>query len=138
MMNAARYTLLYDGACRICTSQMATVAAYNDAGLVEILDLRSPEVRERFPEITPEAAQRELHLVAPDGAIYRGAEAVRETLLRLPSLRGLGEVLRLPGAMTLARPLYAFIAANRYLIGGRTDDACTDGTCAPQKPETRL
>jgi predicted DCC family thiol-disulfide oxidoreductase YuxK len=132
-IQSSRYTLLYDGACRICTGQIATVAAYNDADLIEILDLRSPEVRERFPQITPEAAQRELHLVAPDGSLYRGAEAVRETLLRLPSLRGLGEVMRLPGVIELARPIYAFIAANRYLLGGRTDAACSDGTCAPQR-----
>ena len=133
MMQASRYTLLYDGACRICTGQAETVAAYNDADLIEILDLRSPEVRERFPQISPADAQRELHLVAPDGTLHRGAEAVRETLLRLPSLSGLGEVMRLPGVMNLARPIYAFIAANRYLIGGRTDDQCADGTCAPDK-----
>ncbi len=112
------------------------VAAYNDAELIEILDLRSPAVRERFPQVTPEAAQRELHLVAPDGALFRGAEAVRETLLRLPSLRGLGELLRLPGVIDLARPIYAFVAANRYLFGGRTDD-CTDGTCARQQEPDR-
>lgn len=132
-MNTSRYTLLYDGACRICTGQVEMVAAYNDADLIEIVDLRSPAVHERFPQITPEAAQRELHLVSPDGTLYRGAEAVRETLLRLPSLRGLGEVLGLPGMMNLARPIYAFVAANRYLIGGRTDDACADGTCTPAK-----
>jgi predicted DCC family thiol-disulfide oxidoreductase YuxK len=117
---------------------MQTVAAYNDAKQIEILDLRDPSVRERFPQITPEEAQRELHLVAPDGAIYRGAEAVRETLLRLPSLRGLGEVLRLPGAMLFARPFYAFVAANRYLLGGRTDDTdCTDGTCVRDETPRR-
>lgn len=134
-MHTSRYTLLYDGACRICTGQAETVAAYNDAGQIEILDLRSPEVRERFPQVAPEVAQRELHLVAPDGTLYRGAEAVRETLLRLPSLRGLGEVMRLPGVMDLARPIYAFIAANRYLFGGRTDTACPDDACAPTKRE---
>jgi predicted DCC family thiol-disulfide oxidoreductase YuxK len=127
-MTAARYTMLYDGNCRICTGQAETVAAFNDDGLIEILDLNSPEVRARFPQVTPDAAQRELHLVAPDGSLFRGAEAVRETLLRLPSLRGLGELMRVPGAMSLARPLYAWVAANRYLFG-RTGDSCDDGSC---------
>jgi predicted DCC family thiol-disulfide oxidoreductase YuxK len=128
----SRYTLLYDGTCNICTSQMRTIAEYNDDGLIELLDLHDPTAQERFPQVTPEMARRELHLVAPDGSLYQGAEAVRETLLRLPSLRGLGELLRLPGAMSIARPLYAWLAANRYNIGGRVEN-CADGTCAPSR-----
>lgn len=127
-MTAHRFTMLYDGSCRICTSQASTVAAYNDDGLIELLDLNAPAAQARFPQVTPAAARRELHLVAPDGSLHRGAEAVREILLRLPALRGLGELLRLPGAMSLAGPLYAFIAENRYRIGGRVEE-CADGTC---------
>jgi predicted DCC family thiol-disulfide oxidoreductase YuxK len=127
-----RYTLLYDGACRICVGQIGTVANYDDDGLIELLDMNLPEAQARFPQVTPEMARHELHLVAPDGSLHQGAEAVRETLLRLPSLRGLGELLRLPGAMSLARPIYAWIARNRYRLGGRTDD-CADGVCAPSK-----
>jgi predicted DCC family thiol-disulfide oxidoreductase YuxK len=123
-----RYTMLYDGNCRICTGQAQTVAAYNDDGLIEVLDMNSAEARARFPQITPAMAQRELHLVAPDGSLYRGAEAVRATLLCLPSLRGLGELMGLPGAMSFARPVYAWVARNRYLFGGQPEN-CTDGAC---------
>jgi predicted DCC family thiol-disulfide oxidoreductase YuxK len=123
-----RYTMLYDGNCRFCTSQAQTVEAYNDAGLIEVLDMNSADARARFPQITPAMAQRELHLVAPDGSLYRGAEAVRATLLCLPSLRGLGELMQLPGAMSFARPLYAWVARNRYLLGGGAAP-CEDGVC---------
>ncbi|HMQ34388.1 MAG TPA: DUF393 domain-containing protein [Chloroflexaceae bacterium] len=123
-----RYTMLYDGACRMCARQARLVEAYNDGGLIEVLDMNSPEARARFPQVTPAMARRELHLVAPDGGLFRGAEAVRETLLRLPSLRGLGELLGLPGAMSFARPVYAWVARNRYLLGGRAEP-CEDGTC---------
>jgi predicted DCC family thiol-disulfide oxidoreductase YuxK len=127
-MKTAAYTMLYDGNCRICRSQAQTIAGYNDDGLIEVLDMNTPDARARFPQVTPAMAQREMHLVAPDGTLYRGAEAVRETLLRLPALRGLGELMRLPGAMGLARPLYAWVARNRYLLGGRVE-SCEDGTC---------
>lgn len=120
--------MLYDGNCRICTAQAQTVESYNDDGLIEVLDMNSRAAMARFPQITPAMAQRELHLVGPDGSLYRGAEAVRETLLRLPSLRGLGELMHLPGAMSVARPLYAWVARNRYLLGGRAEP-CEDGAC---------
>lgn len=123
-----RYALLYDGACRICTSQIQTVSAYNRADLIEMLDMNDPHAQQRFPQVTPEMAQRELHLVAPDGQFYQGADAVRETLLRLPDLRGLGMLMGFPGVMLFARPLYGLIAANRYLLGGRVEP-CDDGSC---------
>lgn len=127
-MTAPRYTLLYDGNCRICVGQADMVAAYNDAGMIDLLDMNSPAARARFPQVRPEDARRELHLVAPDGTLHRGAEAVRQTLLRLPALRGLGDLMGLPGAMGLARPIYAFVARNRYLLGGRAD-TCEDDLC---------
>jgi predicted DCC family thiol-disulfide oxidoreductase YuxK len=127
-MTANRYALLYDGNCRICTGQAALVARYDSARRIEPLDMNTPEARARFPQVTPAAARRELHLVAPDGALYRGPEAVRETLLRLPRLWALGQLMRLPGVMALARPIYRLVARNRYLLGGRAagcdGDAC--------------
>jgi predicted DCC family thiol-disulfide oxidoreductase YuxK len=120
--------MLYDGACRICVRQAQMVRAYNDDGRIEVLDLHSAAAQARFPQVRPEDARRELHLVAPDGTLHRGAEAIREILLRLPALSGLGQLLRLPGMMSLARPLYAFVADNRYLLGGRAD-ACEGDVC---------
>lgn len=131
-MKIAPYTLLYDGNCQICVGQAETVAAYNDDDLIELLDMNSPDARTRFPQIRPEDAQRELHLAAPDGQLYRGAEAVRETLLRLPALSGLGELLRLPGAIHVARPIYAWVARNRYRLGGRAAP-CKDNACAREE-----
>jgi predicted DCC family thiol-disulfide oxidoreductase YuxK len=127
-MTANRYTLLFDGNCRICSGQAELVARYDSAGRIQPLDMNTPEARASFPQVTPAAARRELHLVAPDGALYRGPEAVRQTLLRLPRLRALGRLMGLPGAMAVARPLYRLVARNRYLLGGRAG-ACDGDSC---------
>lgn len=128
MSTTPPYTLLYDASCRICTRQVRVVEEHDRAERVELLDINSEEARVRFPQITPQDARRELYLAAPDGTLYRGAEAVRQTLLLLPPLRGLGRLMSLPGAMVLARPLYAWVARNRYRLGGRTG-SCEEGTC---------
>ncbi len=127
-MTANRHTLLFDGNCRICSGQAALVARHDPAGRIESLDMNTPEARARFPQVTPAAARRELHLVAPDGALYRGPEAVRETLLRLPRLRALGLLMRLPGVMAVARPIYRLVARNRYRLGGRAA-GCDGDSC---------
>lgn len=121
------YTMLYDGNCRICRQQAEWVEAYDEQRQIELLDANSPAARERFPQISHEEAMGQLHVIGPDGTIYRGAEAVRELLLRLPALRGLGELMRLPGALMVAGPIYDFVARNRYLFGGNS--ACDDGSC---------
>ncbi|WP_298403091.1 thiol-disulfide oxidoreductase DCC family protein [uncultured Chloroflexus sp.] len=121
------YTMLYDGNCRMCRQQAKWVAMYDEQRQIELLDANSTAARERFPQISHEEAMGQLHVVGPDGTIYRGAEAVRELLLRLPALRGLGELMSLPGALTVAGPIYNFIARNRYLFGG--NPVCDDGSC---------
>lgn len=134
-MSSERYSMLYDGRCRICTGQAELAARYDDDRRLELLDMNDPAAQARFPQITPADAQRELHLVAPDGSIERGATAVRRILLLLPALRLFGELMRLPGAMALANPLYRLVAENRYLLGGRVEH-CEDGSCSlHQQPQ---
>jgi predicted DCC family thiol-disulfide oxidoreductase YuxK len=125
----SRYTMLYDGNCRICCSQADLVRSFNSQDRIEVLDLHDPSAIVRFPQFSAQAVRSELHLVAPDGSVHIGAAAVREVLLRLPSLRGLGEILALPGMTALAAPFYRLVAANRYLFGGRPT-ACEDDSCA--------
>lgn len=123
------YTLLYDGSCPFCRNQAAIVAQFDTFGRIERLDINSDQARERFPQITPQAAQRELHLATPEGhTLYRGAEAVRKTLMLLPMLRLPGLMMHLPGAMAMAKPMYRLVARHRHLFGGRSEP-CDDGTC---------
>jgi predicted DCC family thiol-disulfide oxidoreductase YuxK len=127
----ALYTLLYDAACPICSGQARNVRQFDRKRRIELLDINSSEARQRFPRIGPEDAQREMYLAAPGGKLYRGVEAVRQTLLLLPGARGLGALMYLPGAMALAKPLYRWVARNRYRLSGREKEAC-EGTCEPR------
>jgi predicted DCC family thiol-disulfide oxidoreductase YuxK len=124
------YMLLYDGDCRICTAQARLLLRYDSEQRIALLPLASPVAQARYPQIRPEDAQRWMHIVGPDGRIWRGADAVRLTLLLLPLGRVLGALLYLPGAMRLARPLYDWFARNRYRFGGYTTARCDGESCA--------
>jgi predicted DCC family thiol-disulfide oxidoreductase YuxK len=127
------YILLYDGACRICTAQARDIARYDTDHRIGLLDLNAPAARERYPQISPTDAQRWMHIVGPDGRIWRGADAVRLALLLLPLGRALGALLYLPGVMRIARPLYDWFARNRYRFGGYSAGACAGGACAVRR-----
>jgi predicted DCC family thiol-disulfide oxidoreductase YuxK len=124
------YTLLYDSDCRICTAQARQLLRYDSEQRIALLPLASSATHTRYPQITPEDAQRWMHIVGPDGRVWRGAEAVRLTLLLLPLGRVLGALLYLPGAMRLAHPLYDWFASNRYRFGGYTATQCDGDACA--------
>jgi predicted DCC family thiol-disulfide oxidoreductase YuxK len=126
------YTLLYDGSCPICSGQAKTIASLDTEHHIALLDLHSESVHQRFPHILPDDAQQEIHLIAPDGiTTYRGAAAVRQTLLLLPLLRPAGMLMFLPGVMTIARPVYGWVAEHRYFLAGSKTDECEGGTCQP-------
>ena len=124
------YTLLYDSACRICTAQAHALLRYDSDRRIALLALGSLTAQARYPQIAPEDAQRWMHIVGPDGRIWRGADAVRLALLLLPLGRALGALLYLPGAMRIARPLYDWFARNRYRFGGYTTASCDGDSCA--------
>jgi predicted DCC family thiol-disulfide oxidoreductase YuxK len=124
------YTLLYDGDCRICTAQARGLLRYDSDNRFALLALGSSAAHARYPQITPEDAQRWMHIVGPDGQIWRGADALRLVLLLLPLGRVFGALLYLPGALRLARPLYDWFARNRYRFGGYTTMDCAGDACA--------
>jgi predicted DCC family thiol-disulfide oxidoreductase YuxK len=124
------YTLLYDGACRICAAQAHGLLRYDTERRIALLAIDDPAARERNPQIAPEDAQRWIHIVGPDGRIWRGADALRVTLLLLPPGRVLGALMYLPGVMRVARPLYDWFARNRYRFSRYAAADCAGGACA--------
>ena len=110
-------TLVYDADCAMCrASALWLMRRAMTAGQLEILPCRSAPRRARFPAITDERCMQAMQLVLPDGRVLEGADAVPELLRRIPRWRWAAAVLAVPGARSLARRLYAWIAANRMRI----------------------
>jgi predicted DCC family thiol-disulfide oxidoreductase YuxK len=119
--------VLYDGACALCTRQAGNLARLARGRVrAEALQTALP----RFPGLSEAEALREIKLVAADGRVYGGADAlVRLVNLGRPLLGKLLYPYYLPGVRQLADAAYGWVARNRYRLFGRAD-ACEGGSCA--------
>jgi len=118
-------TVLYDGRCRFCRSQIALLRGLDLSGRLAFTSLHDPSVAREFPEIPLEELHRQMYVVDPRGQARGGAEAVRYLSRRLMLLWPLALFLHIPGTLPIWHQLYAFIARHRLKIAG----SCEDGTC---------
>ena len=125
--------VLYDGRCRFCRARVEQLRWLDAGGRLAYLSLHDPQVAERYPDVDGQRLLEEMCVVNRSGARRWGAEAVRYLSRRLPRLWWLAPLMHLPGIMLLARPVYAWVSRNRYLIAGRTED-CDDGACSIHRP----
>ncbi|MFL6590989.1 MAG: lipase maturation factor family protein [Chthoniobacterales bacterium] len=103
--------LIFDGDCYFCRRWIERWRVVT-AGAVEYAPFQ--EARAQFPEIAPENFEQAVHLIEPDGKVYRGAEAVFRSLAFARGGRRLfWAYQRIPGLAPVADAVYAFIARNR-------------------------
>ena len=98
---------------------------------MEAINFQEPGVLARFPAVSYEACMQAMHLVSPDGRIYKGFEAAVRAVATRPILGWIAYVYYLPGLRQMIDCMYAFIARRRYRLFGRTETArdCETGTC---------
>jgi predicted DCC family thiol-disulfide oxidoreductase YuxK len=120
-----RDTVLYDGQCRFCRSQIALLRRLDAFASLRFTSFHDEQVARDFPELPQERLREEMVVVDRAGTARGGAEAVRYLSRRLPLLWPLALPLHVPGSLPVWRSLYALVARNRYRIAGR----CDDGSC---------
>ena len=57
-----------------------------------------------------------MHLILPDGRVFAGADAVPELLRLFPGKRWMAPLFKVPGVLSLARRIYAWIAVRRRCL----------------------
>ncbi len=126
-MTGAPFTFLYDGHCRLCVRSAAILPRLARPGAVVLRDFQAPGVLAEYPQVTHEQCMEAAQLVAPDGAVVSGLEAVVRAVMTRKVVGLLARVYYVPGLRFVLDRLYAWVAANRYRLMGRT--ACADGAC---------
>jgi len=119
--------VIYDGQCRICTSQIRHLAWWDRGGRLAYLSLHDQEVYQRYPDLTHERLMQEMAVIDRHGGRHLGADAVRYLSRRLPLLWWAAPILHFPGTRRVWRFLYRLVARYRYRLG--KVDGCEGGTC---------
>ena len=108
-------TVIYDGECGICQQSADLLKRWDREHVLRYVPFQDEATVARFRIALPALAAA-MHLVFPDGRVFAGADAVPELLRLLPGKRWLAVWFRIPGALPLARRLYAWIAARRRCL----------------------
>lgn len=114
-MAAERATLIYDGECGFCRRSADLVRSWDRDGRLDYVPFQDEAAVARFGVALPALAAA-MHLVLPDGRVYAGADAAPEIVKLLPGKRWMAAPFRLPGALPVARRVYAWIAARRKCV----------------------
>jgi len=119
--------VIYDAHCGICTAQIRKLPWWDGQKKLAYLSLHDPEVARRWPDLSYDRLMKEMVIIDGDGHRYWGPEAIRYLSQRLRRLWWAAPVLYFPGSMLLWRPLYRWMARNRYRLSAHK---CDGGTCS--------
>ena len=108
------FLLFYDEECPVCRASMRAILRLAPPSQIEPVGLRS-ELAERLLADEPlEERLRAFHLIAPDGARWKGPDAVAPLLEHLRFLGPAASLLRRsPLAFRAASHTYHWVARNR-------------------------
>lgn len=133
--------LLYDGQCRFCIAASLRLAAMARPGAIERIDLHDHAALARHPHAPQSPDASTIRLVAPDGRVATGVEALALALGTRPLWRPIVWVHRLPIVRPLADAIYRAVAKRRFRIMGRVgaggDGGCESGACRVESVEPR-
>jgi predicted DCC family thiol-disulfide oxidoreductase YuxK len=110
-----RPTLIYDGACGFCRRSVDLVRRWDREQRITLIPFQDQARVAAFAIPLPALAAA-MHLLLPDGRVLAGADAVPEILRLLPRKGWWAWAFRAPGALPVARRVYAWIARRRHCL----------------------
>ena len=113
-----RYTVIYDGHCKVCGRMVRVLAKWDGNRELEIIPSQTSGVRERFPWIPARAYVDSVQVIrTQDGRTWQAAAAIEELLKVLPRGRLISWLFKIPFVRPLVDRFYRWFARNRYRLG---------------------
>ena len=120
-------TVIYDGQCNFCISQISNLKRLDLWRTLQFVSLHDPLVASACPDLSYEQLMEEMWVVTPEGSKFGGADALRCLSRKLPLLWPLAPLLHIPASRPLWAWMYRKVAQRRYAIAGKN---CSEGTCS--------
>jgi predicted DCC family thiol-disulfide oxidoreductase YuxK len=114
---ARPYTIVYDGACKVCQGLVRRLVKWDSGRVFEIVPSQGQGVRARFPWIPARAFAESVQLIRRDGRTWQGAAALEAIIDQLPKGKLITWVFSIPFVRPLAERFYRWFARNRYRLG---------------------
>jgi len=111
------YTIVYDGACKVCQGLVRRLEKWNQKHVFEIIPSQGQSVHVRFPWIPTRAFAQSVQLIGRDGRTWQGAAALEQIIDQLPKGQLITWVFSIPFVRPLAERFYRWFARNRYRLG---------------------
>ena len=113
-----RYTVIYDGYCKICGRMVKLLAKWDRNHELEIIPSQAEGVHARFPWIPQRAYTESVQVIRnSDGKTWQAAAAIEELLKAMPKGRLFSWLFKIPFVRPLADRFYRWFARNRYHMG---------------------
>jgi predicted DCC family thiol-disulfide oxidoreductase YuxK len=112
-------TMFYDGECSLCVGMARRFTPILRARGFRLVAFQEPFAQKRL-NLADDACPSEMRLLLTDGRMLGGADAIVQIARSIWWAWPLFLLAQLPGAISLLRALYRWIAARRY---------CPNGTC---------
>ena len=111
------YTIVYDGACKVCQGLVRRLVKWDRHRVFEILPSQGEGVRARFPWIPARAYAQSVQLIRRDGRTWQGAAAMEHIADQLPKGKLITWIFSIPFVRPIAERLYRWFSRNRYRLG---------------------
>lgn len=121
-------TVFFDGACPICTREIALMKRLDRKQRILFCDFSLPEYDGKVTGFAPSELGQVIHAQWADGSVIRGVEVFR-AMWEATGLGFLNKLSRLSFIEPLLYKGYAWFARNRLWLTGRTK-RCPANTCA--------
>ena len=121
MESKQKPTIVYDGQCPFCLSQIDKIRRFDRTESFHYLPRQSPNLLDQFPMLAREDFNTGLRLINGDGHIFIGADAVYEIYKTLKPYKYIAWIYNLPILKQLCKGVYRLIAQNRNRLKKKCD-----------------